>query len=290
MDQLKYKYSYIWLIVAKWRSFHNSLSNDFPHLKNGLSHEYRQRLITSAVKGASYMYILSKSVDKPFNQNIALSTGMLSALFDDLIDEHAEDFNTMSQLIRDPQTTKVLSLHGEIARQLYIALLNKLEEWQKDQLNDTLEKLLTVEKVVKTTRNGEWKMSGAYAFFVYLTLIGIPLEKVNYEIARKYGEYLQLLDDYEDYNIDDPVDNFFKTHPGFDLTSYYLDDIKPKLHIIFNFRFDHSFFCDFVETYHVFQTRTFNNHQSEDRFMDPVKRKLIKFVIKKLNGNVSFHN
>ena len=247
MKHLTYKYSYIWLIASRWQGFHRSLKKDFPLLNNGFSVAYKQRLIRSAVRGASLMYILSKSANKTFDQQVALTTGMLSALFDDLIDIGAEEFGTIEMMITKPETATVVSHLGETARNLYISLLEKMQGWQKQQLTGVLMNLLEIEKAVKIKRNGEWQQRGTCAFFVYLTLVCIPLEDVNREVACKYGEYLQLLDDYEDFHADDPPDNFFRSYPGFDLTRYYLNEIKPKLPLIFNFEFNHAFFCEFVE-------------------------------------------
>ncbi len=288
MEQVTYKYSYIWIIVSKWPGFHHSLRRDFPQLNNPVTPEYRQRLIASAVRGASLMYILSRAVNKPFEQQPALITGMLAALFDDLIDEGAENFATIRRLIDEPEQASPCSQHGKIARELYLSLLSHINPWQKQQLTGVLSNLLEIEKLVKVKRNGEWKKRGSYAFFVYLTLIQVPLEQVNLEVAQKYGEYLQLLDDYEDFHTDDPHDNFFKTHPGFDITAYYLDEIRPQLPAIFNFPFDQDFFSNFVDTYHYFQIHSFRNHYQKEHFIYPLKRRFIRFVVRKLNGNVPF--
>jgi hypothetical protein len=288
LEKLKYKYKYFWLIVSKWPGFHRLLRNHYPQLNNGLALEYKQRLMISAVRGASFIYILSKSVSKKFDPRIALNTGMLSALFDDLIDEEFENFATIQHLITDPGKTNVSSQQGKIAKELYFDLLTKLDDWQKTQLKGVLEKLLEIEKVVKIKRNGEWKKRGMYAFFVYLTIIHIPLCKVDPAVALRYGEYLQLLDDYEDFHADDPLDNYFKINPGFDLNAHYINQIKPILTSIFYFEFNHNFFCEFVETYHIFQTRTFKNNHQEDIYLDQKKRTLVKYMVRKFNGNVPF--
>ena len=288
MEKVTYKYSYIWIIVSRWRGFHAALHRDFPLLNNGISTDYRNRLITSAVRGASLMYILSRSTNKPFDRFLALSTGLLSALFDDMIDDYTEDFPTIRQLIFEPQNILPETHQGKIARELYLALLDRLLPWQKQQLTGVLSALLEIEKVVKVKRNGEWKKRGTYAFYVYLTLIQVPLEQVNQGVANKYGEYLQLLDDYEDFHSDDPHDNFFKTHPGFDFTGYYMEEIRPLLPTLFSFDFDRDFFCNFVDTYHYFQFRSHRNHHQEEKFPDPLKRKFFRYVVRKLNGNVPF--
>ena len=288
MEKLQYKYKYFWLIVSKWPGFHRLLRNNYPMLNNGLALEYKQRLIISAVRGASFIYILSRSVRKNFDPQIALNTGILSALFDDLIDEGFENFETIQHLITDPGETNITSQQGKVAKELYVGLLAKLDDWQKTQLTGVLEKLLDTEKVVKIERNGEWKKRGMYAFFIYLTIIHIPLSEVDHEVALMYGEYLQLLDDYEDFHTDDPLDNFFKTNPGFDLTEYYINKIKPNLTSIFYFEFNHNFFTEFVETYHIFQTRTFKNNHQDEIYLDQKKRKLVKYMVRKFNGNVPF--
>ena len=288
MDKLKYKYKYFWLIVSKWPYFHFLLRNHYPMLNIGLTLEYKQRLIISAVRGASFIYILSKSVSTEFDAQIALNTGILSALFDDLIDKEFENFETIQQLITEPEKTNVDSQQGKMAKVLFSDLLMKLNDWQKKQLRGVLENLLEIEKVVKIKRNGEWKRRGMYAFLIYLTIVRIPLCEVNQKIALMFGEYLQLLDDYEDYHIDDPLDNFFKIQPEFDLTAHYINEIKPILASIFFFKFNHKFFCEFVETYHVFQTRTFKYNHQDDIDFDLKKRKLVKYMVRKFNGNIPF--
>lgn len=288
MEKLKYKYKYFWLIVSKWPGFHYQLRNNFPMLNNGLALEYKHRLIISAVRGASFIYILSRSVRKKFDPQIALNTGILSALFDDLIDEGLENFETIQNLITYPGRTTVASQQGKVAKELYLALLEKLDDWQKTQLTGVLEKLLEIEKVVKIKRNGEWKKRGMYAFFIYLTIIHIPLSEVDPEVALRYGEYLQLLDDYEDFHTDDPLDNFFKIHPGFDINAHYINEIKPILTSIFYFKFNNSFFTEFVETYHIFQTRSFRNNHQDEIYLDQKKRKIVKYMVRKFNMNVPF--
>jgi hypothetical protein len=288
MEKLKYKYKYFWLIVSKWPSFHRLLRNQYPMLNNGLTREYKQRLIISAVRGASFIYILSKSVEKKFDPQVALNTGILSALFDDLIDKEFENIATIQKLIKEPEKTTVESQEGKMTKELFFDLIKRLEDWQKKQLMRVLENLVEVEKVVKIRRNGEWKRRGMYAFMVYLTIVQIPLSEVDQKVALMFGEYLQLLDDYEDYHIDDPLDNYFKIHPEFDLTAHYINEIKPILTSIFFFEFNQRFFCEFIETYHIFQTRTFKYNHQDDIDSDRKKRKIVKYMARKFNGNVPF--
>ena len=264
------------------------MDTEFPELKNGFSTEYKNRLISSAVRGASLMHVLARSVNTRFDELNALNTGLLSALFDDMIDWEQEDFKTISKLIHEPDKTPLNNHNAKIARDLYLRLLANLAPWQKEQLSDILSRLLEVEKNVKTKKNGEWKKRGTYAFFVYLTIVCVKLKDVNQDVALKYGEYLQLLDDYEDYNDDDHHDNYFKIHPDFKLTDYFLNDIKPQLPSLFKCDHNQKFFSDFVENYHVFQTRSYKYKYEKENLLIRLRREWVSFVIRRLNRNVPF--
>ncbi|MCD4772806.1 MAG: hypothetical protein K8R41_05415 [Bacteroidales bacterium] len=288
MAKLKYRYKYIWIIASKWRGFHKMLHKEFPELNNGFPKEYKSCLLSSAVRGASLMYVLSKTTGTEFNQLNALNTGLLSALFDDMIDDELEEFSTISNLISEPDNAIVKSHNSKITRNLYVRLLKNLNPWQQKQLSEILIHLLEIEKFAKVKKNGEWKKRGTYAFFVYLTIICIKLKDVNKDIALKYGEYLQLLDDYEDLHDDDAHDNYFRTHPDFKLTNYYLNEVKPYLTSIFKCDYDKKFFLDFVETYHVFQIRSFKyKHEKENSFFT-IRRNMMNFFVSRLNKNVPF--
>jgi hypothetical protein len=288
MEKLKIRYKYAWLFVSKLPGFHRLMRSNYPQLNNGISCEYRERLIVSGVKGASFIYFISKSVNENFDPHIALSTGVLTGLFDDLIDERFESFATIQHLIREPDKTEVESQQGEMFKELYSDLLAKLDAWQKNQLTGVLEELIEIEKVLKIERNGGWNRRGMYAFFVFLTMIHVSLSDVDREVALKFGEYIQLMDDYEDFNTDDPIDNYFRIHPEFDINAYYINKIKPVLTSIFIFEFNKEFFCEFVETFHIFQTRRFSNYYRNDTYLNQKKREFIKFVIRRFNGNVPF--
>ena len=166
MTKLKYRYKYIWIIATKWRGLHKVLYAEFPEINNGFSENCRNRLLSSAIRGASLMYVLSKTTGTEFNQLNALNTGLLSALFDDLIDEKLEDFNTISNLISEPDNVIVKTHNSEIARNLYLRLLKNINPWQQKQLSTILNNLLEIEEFAKVKKNGEWKKRGTYAFYV----------------------------------------------------------------------------------------------------------------------------
>jgi hypothetical protein len=202
--------------------------------------------------------------------------------------EEIENFETIQNLITQSEKTKVTSRHGNLAKDLISDLYSSLTLDQKSQLIIVLLQLLEIEYKTKETQDGEWKLRGMYAFLVYITILDIPLEKVNFETVGLLGEYLQLLDDYEDIKTDKSMQNFFKIYPKFNITEHYIRKVKPVISSIFIFDFNSKYFCEFIDTYHIFQIRSFKiYYEQQSRFYN-MKRLVFKYVLQKCNSNLPF--
>jgi hypothetical protein len=288
MQKLRFSSRFIWMIIVKWRGFHRTIHKHFDSDLILLPASYRARVISSAVRIASYMHVISKCVQKPYNQVRAINTGILAAIFDDLIDCEKESFENIKKLTLNPVEFEPSSPHQTCARNLYLHLIKNIALWQKEELQTNILALLKAEQFAKQGSDEGWEKRGAYALKIILTMVGVKEEEQNNEAIFCYGKYMQLLDDYEDYDDETDHLNYFRHNPDFDLNLYYINELKPAIGNLFKVPFDTCLLNDFIETYHVFQI---GYNKSKYKKMGPVFRFRKKFThwgLKILNGFYPF--
>jgi hypothetical protein len=255
----------MWSIITQWRGFYRTLYRDHLYLVQGQEASGRRRLVKSSIRTASFLYMLALVMKLPFDRTNAIIAGILAAVFDDLFDCNHECPEIIKGLIRSPQTTTCASEQGVYFRQLYLVLQARLPAWQREQLRQTLLGLAEVEHALLEGRHDEshWAERGAYAFRVYLSLVGVPEAAWDRGAMLVAGEYLQMMDDYEDVDDDSPGVNYFRAHPRIDMDAHYLEVVAPALERLFlpdddgRPIIDLDFFSEFMETYHAFQIDIF---------------------------------
>lgn len=217
-------------------------------------------MVRSAVRTASFIFMLSVVFKREFDQRSAIITGLLAAVFDDLFDCSLETPRKVRQLVESPATTRCRSQGGFYFRHLYTILLARLPREQGEQLRRVLLRLVRMETLLLGGRSSEdhWAHRGARAFEVFLTVLGIAESSWDPRAILCFGEYLQILDDYEDVATDPAGLNYFHNYPQTDVNRYYLDQVVPILDDLFDRDredtrgYDAGLFAEFMETYHVF--------------------------------------
>ncbi len=284
----RYSYKFIWIIVPRWRNFHHYLQVEFTDSLKTFPIDYQKRLTRSSIRGASLMLIMAQANKKKFNKKTTLITGMLAALFDDLIEIENHSAEVISQLITFPHKTCIDTNRGRFAKQCYLELLHLLESWQITQLQQFLLKLNQAEHISISENKGNWEQRGSLAFLIFSTVIGIQKKDINFNVVAGFGNYLQILDDYEDIGTDTPELNYFISNPDFKMDEYYLEQIKPTIHQLYFNGFNHRYFSEFIDTYHIFQVRSHRHKHIKETAFLRFQRKSTSYIIKQLNNSVQF--
>jgi hypothetical protein len=222
--------------------------------------DYRVRVVRAAVRVSTLLYGFSLSLNHPFKAENTLLGGMLSALFDDLFDRGWETPESILAMIEDPARAHSRSEMGEHFLRLYCLLRQRLGETLAEQLARHLRTLAECERDLVSGRGDgrHWWVRGTAATVVLLSVLGVPESYWSAEEMGVLGEYLQMLDDFEDIATDPPEVNYFVAHPGFDIDAFFQDCVLPSMRKLFVVGPGHAPGCDtellthFIESFHLF--------------------------------------
>lgn len=268
----------MWATVFQWAGYARTLRREHRDWLRQLPPAYRDRVSRSAVRTPTFIHILSIVLGRPFNQSNAVLTGILAALFDDLFDERFETPEAILGMIGDPDAALARGERGRDFLLQYRRLRSQLEEWQRGQLRDILLALARCETRLLAGQHwdGHWEERGTAALSVYLTIAGARAGEWDPACAACFGEYLQMMDDYEDHGQDAPEVNYFRIHPEIDLDGHFLDVVVPALKRLFPAgAYDGELMVEFMESFHLFMI---DHHRERVQGWRPMPRVVYPWV------------
>src|SRR5262245_3835686 len=250
----------MWATIFHWRGDGQALWREHGAWLRQLAPDYRRRVVQSAIRTPTFLRIVHLALRRPYSLPTLLRTGILAALFDDLFDLFRETPEDIGRMILHPETAEARDDLGRDFLRHYLRLREDMPDWQRQQLARILEGLARAETRLLAGEHwdGHWQERGTAALAVYLTVVGVPRERWNAEAAACFGEYLQMMDDYEDYGKDPPQVNYFHHYPEADVTEHFLEVVAPTLGRLFSTdagteaNYDAELFTQFMESYHLF--------------------------------------
>jgi hypothetical protein len=269
-EVISFHHGCLWATVFKWRGHRSRLRKEHGPWLRSLSPGYRRRVEGSAVRVATFLYMFALSLRCPFDPSNALLAGVLAAVFDDLFDLGFETPEVIARLLMDPDAARCDRARPSDFLRLYRLLRSRMQGWQRDQLAALLADLATYETRLARGESWptHWRDRGTVATEIFLTVLGVPESCWDKEAMGCFGEYFQVLDDYEDYSTDQTEHNFFRVHPEFDVDAYFHEVLAPALPRMFpgsgnadlEMDYDPELLRSFMETFHVFMVDFFGHH------------------------------